>query len=236
MAFIFQKIIDSILFTLYPNTCCVCNKTLYSHKDYLCIPCENSLPYTNHQIESDNEVKNVFRGRIQVEFAGAMLLFTKKGVAQKILHDIKYNGRKDMGIYFGKLLGEWLKPIHENQHFDLIIPLPIHKKKQINRGYNQSELLANETSKALQIPLFSSIITKRVNNQSQTKKSRINRWKNVESVFLLKNPETLHHKHILIIDDTITTGATLESIMQEIRAKSPSSKISIATLASSINF
>lgn len=236
MAFIFQKIIDSILFTLYPNTCCVCNKTLYSHRDYLCIACENSLPYTNHQAEIENEVKNVFKGRIQVEFAGAMLLFTKKGMAQKILHNIKYNGRKDMGIFFGKLLGEWLKPIHETQHFDLIIPLPIHKKKQINRGYNQSELLAKEISKILQIPIFSSIITKSVNNQSQTKKSRINRWKNVESVFLLKKPETLHHKHILIIDDTITTGATLESIMQEIRVKSPTCKISIATLASSVNF
>jgi len=236
MAFIFQKIIDSILFTLYPNACCVCNKTLYSHKDYLCIPCENSLPYTNHQLESENEVKQVFRGRIQVEFAGAMLLFTKKGVAQKILHEIKYNGRKDMGFYFGKLLGEWLKPVHETQHFDLIIPLPIHKKKQLNRGYNQSELLATEISKILQIPIYHSLIVKKTHTESQTKKSRINRWKNVESVFLLQNSEKLQDKHILIIDDTITTGATLESIMQEIRVKSPSSKISVATLASSVSF
>ena len=169
-------------------------------------------------------------GRISVENVGSFLFYKKENQVQKILHHLKYNGAKEIGFFLGNIYGTQLIEHEKWKTIDMIIPIPLHKKKEKKRGYNQSEWIAKGLSLGMQIPYYSNILIRSEFTETQTKKSRFHRWENVKEVFQLANSDALTNKHVLICDDVLTTGATLEAAIQKLQA-APFVKVSVVTLA-----
>jgi len=175
-------------------------------------------------------VEKLFWGRVLVEHASSYLYLEKGSIVQHLVHHLKYNGRKDIGLLMGNLFGQKLKNTAFNT-VDAILPVPIHKKRKAKRGYNQSEFIARGIGEIIGKPVITNAVKRIIPSKSQTRKGRYERWLNVKDIFVCISPEKLDGKHILIVDDIITTGATIESLITEIQDKSRV-KISIAVLAS----
>lgn len=223
------KFLLSFFELFYPRICAACDQVLVGNEDIFCTNCLTHLPETNYHLQEDNPVKRIFWGRIQLENATSYLFFEKGAIIQKSLHQLKYRGNKQVGFKLGKLFGYSLK----NTSFsnaDIILPVPLHPAKKRKRGYNQSEEISRGLSEILKIPVDSTSVKRSYYQKSQTVKGRYDRWENVKNAFICKTPAKLEGKHILLVDDVVTTGATLEamaSVIQEI----PNIKLSIATLA-----
>jgi ComF family protein len=197
------------------------------NETHLCAACINELPLTNFHLNKDNSVEKTFWGRIVFEKAFAMLHFSKEGMVQKMLHQIKYKGNKDLAVYLGEMYGGMLKT--KGITADGLIAIPLHKSKLRKRGYNQSDYFVQGLSTVLQIPILSNCVTRISATESQTRKSRFARWENVQEVFSVVEPSVLEHKHILICDDVITTGATIEGLCKVLPKTSKFSICAIAT-------
>jgi ComF family protein len=200
-----------LLESVYPRVCAACNYPLLSQESVICNACFYRFPKTNFHNEPDNALEKIFWGRIPLLHAAAYLYFRKKGKVQHLLHQLKYKGLKEVGFEVGKRYGKILKDSTHFQHLDLIIPVPIHPAKLIKRGYNQSEWFGLGLQESMQIPVSTTHLVKTENTQTQTKKNRYQRWENVETVFAIQNQESLQNKNVLLIDDVITTGSTIES-------------------------
>ena len=194
----------------YPEVCQVCDNILVKNENVICLNCLHELPVTNFHLDNENPVKKVFYGRVNVEEATALLLFQKKGAVQKLIHNLKYRGHRSIGKYLGEWMGEEL--LH-SQHFseiDAVIPVPLHRRKLRSRGFNQVEDFGKEIAAALKVPYLDDVLQKRSYSNSQTIKGRLARWGNIEETFVLVHPEKIQNMHLLLVDDLITTGATLE--------------------------
>ena len=213
----------------YPTVCAGCNETLFRNEHILCTSCLYNLPRTNFHRDSVNEVAQIFWGRTRVENATAYLYFQKKGIVQSILHKLKYKGEKEVGIFMGKIYGFELCETSYSQ-IDVIIPIPLHIRKYKARGYNQSELLAKGLAEALNKPVDLKSLRRRIANPTQTRKHRYERWLNVNEVFEVIKPANLIGKHILLVDDVVTTGATLESCAN-VLLECENTRVSIVALA-----
>jgi ComF family protein len=213
----------------YPCVCAGCSETLLRNEEILCTSCLYSLPKTNFHLDSANEVAQTFWGRSKVEDAAAYLYFTKKGIVQSILHKIKYKGEQEVGLFMGSLYGYELAKTCFNE-IDIIVPVPLHYHRFKERGYNQSELLAKGIAEVLKKPVNTHSLVRRIANPTQTRKHRYERWLNVNEVFEVKQPEIFEGKHILLVDDVITTGATLESCAN-VLLECENTKVSIVALA-----
>ncbi len=210
MLLYFKKLYNSILNFCFPNLCSGCGTILLGQELHICLKCQLLLPKTNFNIEN-NHTFNIFKGRIPLEFANSYLYFRKKGIAQNLIHQIKYKKNNELGEYLGKEFGSNIFEQIKNNRPDIITCVPLHKKKLKLRGYNQSESIAIGISESLNIPFNGSLIFKQTNSESQTKKSRFNRWLNVETKFILNPNLDIKNLHVLIVDDVITTGATIET-------------------------
>ncbi len=197
---------------------------------HICIGCRLQLPETNFHLEIENKVEKTFWGRIPVERAFAFLYFNKAGLTQQLLHQLKYKGNQDLADFLGVIYGQRLVNTVENHKIDAIVAVPLHYTKLRKRGYNQSLAFANGLSKSLKIDNFSAVVVRNKATETQTKKSRLERWQNVESIFTVLEPERLKNKHLLLVDDVITTGATLESCARAIQKQS-NCLVSIASIA-----
>jgi ComF family protein len=175
-------------------------------------------------------VSQLFLGRVPVENVGSFLFYKKGDQVQKILHHLKYFGVKEVGSFLGNIYGTQLVQYEKWKTIELIIPIPLHKKKERKRGYNQSEWIAKGLSAGMHIPYHTNLLIRSEFTETQTKKSRFSRWQNVKDVFQLTDMNVLAHKHVLLCDDVLTTGATLEAAIQKL-AVVPSIKISAVTLA-----
>ncbi|MBN2669418.1 MAG: ComF family protein [Bacteroidales bacterium] len=195
---------------LYPDTCKACGNALLKTEHYLCTKCRLDIPTSDYWLHKDNPVNQIFWGRTPIEFASAFLLFSKGSRYRKLIHHLKYKGDKDAGIVLGELYGKTLANQSLYKSIDYIIPVPLHPKKLKKRGYNQSDCIAKGLSKGIGAPYRTDILIRTVNTQTQTKKTKEERWNNVSGVFAVNNPEQLEGKHVLIVDDVITTGATIE--------------------------
>jgi len=180
----------------------------------LCIMCENSLPKTYYWEDEENPVFQNFWGRTPIKFAWSYLFFNKGNKVQKLLHALKYYGHDELGVYLGEKFGYDLKNHNLIQNIDLIIPVPLHAKKKHKRGFNQSEKIALGFSEVTDIPLNTKVLFRHKAGESQTKKSRYFRYLNVKDVFTIRNKESLMNKKILLIDDVITTGSTIEACVE----------------------
>lgn len=226
----FRRWASDLIGLLFPNLCNACGTPLFQNENLICTKCLYDLPFTDYHIHAENRVAKQLWGRLPFNAAMAMLYFRKGTKVQNLIHNLKYNGKTDIGILLGSLLGERLisSPLYQN--IDVIIPVPLHQKKFQVRGYNQSTFIAEGLSAKLNVSFNEHILIRTISTESQTKKSRYNRYENMKSVFQIQNPEVVTGKHILLIDDVITTGATLEACANAL-LENGASKVSIAALA-----
>jgi ComF family protein len=215
---------------IFPHTCSACGNTLFKHEKTICTSCLYSLPKTNFHLGDDTVFKNIFTGRLHVEAAVACYYFIKGGRVQALIHQLKYRNQRDVGVEVGRWYGNELKRSGIVSGVNVIIPVPLHRAKKKQRGYNQSEVFAQGLAASLHIPVDSESLVRVQSTESQTTKKRFLRWQNVETVFQLNNAEHLQGKHILLVDDVVTTGATLEASALAL-ADIKDVKISIATIA-----
>lgn len=214
----------------YPSLCQICEKELLKNERVICVECLHELPLTSYQPNNENPVKKVFYGRVKVEEADALLIFQKKGSVQKLIHQLKYKGQKEIGSFLGEWMGANLKENRNFSKIEAVIPVPLHKKKLKSRGYNQVEDFGKEIGKALKVPYIDNVLLKRSFSTTQTIKARLARWGNMEETFVLANPHLIRNKHVLLVDDLITTGSTLEACATVLK-QADGVKISIATMA-----
>lgn len=215
---------------LYPRVCYGCETALTANEKVLCTPCLHALPIADHHLEPNNPVEKIFYGRIPVENATSLLLFEKKGMVQKLIHNLKYRGHEEIGNFLGAWTGAELKELPAWQHITTVIPVPLHKQKLRKRGFNQVAQFGIEIAKALDIPYRDDLLLKISATKTQTLKKRFARWGSIDETFILHNPASLEGAHVLLVDDLVTTGATLEACAHKL-LQVPGIKISIATMA-----
>lgn len=191
--------------------------------------CLHKLPKTNNFNEPDNLAETLLAGRFPFERVATFCVYSKQGVLQPLIHQLKYNNKKEIGILLGKLFGKDLLGSEFINPIDFIVPVPLHPKKQKERGYNQAEIIANGLSEVTAIPVSIGNLVRSIFNPTQTKRTKTQRWENVKDIFDVLQPQLYADKHILLVDDIITTGSTLEACAHAL-LKSPDVKISIATL------
>ena len=219
-----------VLSLMYPVNCRGCGNRLSKGEETLCLLCIHELPRTRFENMRNNSMEKHFWGRVPLSAATAFCYFQKGGKVQHLMHQFKYKRKTDIGLKLGQLLGEEIKPVFEFQNCDCIIPIPLHWKKQKKRGYNQSDFIADGISEALKIPVLKTAVQRNSMNESQTRKNRFQRWQNVESIFSVAKADQLKNKNVLLVDDVMTTGSTLEACASEI-LKSNATSVSVATLA-----
>lgn len=219
-----------LLDILFPRLCNFCETSLLAGENVLCTRCLHDLPVTPDHLETNNEIEKIFYGRIPVENATSLLVFEKKGMVQKLIHNLKYKGHQEIGTYLGSWLGSELKEEKRYREITAVIPVPLHKIKLKKRGFNQVEKFGKEIAAALQVPYIDHILLKRSSSSTQTLKKRFARWGSIGETFVLENPGILENAHVLLVDDLVTTGATLEACAEKL-LKIPGIKISIATMA-----
>jgi ComF family protein len=217
---------------IFPEKCIVCQGELSPHDAQLCPFCLTDLDYTHYEkYLGASKVDKLFWGRVPVEKTYSHLFFKKGGSTQQILHELKYTFNAQVGRTFGEQIGHTLKEKKEWSDIDFLVPVPIHPKKAFSRGYNQSVLIAEGISKSLGCPIHTLGLKKTRHTTSQTQKGRFLRWDNVNNNFSLTNNDDFNGKHIAFVDDVITTGATLESLIRLVLDKYPDIRISIISLA-----
>lgn len=221
--------INDFVGLFYPELCAACNASLYEQEKVLCTRCLYELPRTNFHKEPGNKVEQIFWGRVPIERAASFFYFQKRSKFQRLIHLLKYHGREDIGLEMGRLFGAELAGEPDFLNPEIIIPVPLHPKKEKKRGYNQSALIAQGLAEKLPAKVESGLLQRKVYTQTQTRKTRFERWENVEEVFEVHQPERIEGKHILLVDDILTTGATIEGCAQMLH-KSANVKISVVTL------
>lgn len=205
-----NTLFEDFLSLFYPPYCLGCSGPLVKGEETLCTVCLSNLPKTHYHRRGENPVLNRLAGRLPIRHGWAFLKFQKGGVVQHLLHQLKYNNCPEIGERLGKAYGHELQEASDDQ-FDLIIPVPLHKSRLRHRGYNQSAWFAKGLSDALQIPWDETISIRTKATATQTRKNRAARWENVQRVFSVSSEVSLASKRILLVDDVITTGATLEA-------------------------
>lgn len=225
-----RRLAGDLLSLLFPELCLACGSNLSYGERQICTFCLFDLPYTDFHRYADNPVAKQFWGRFNFEAATALFYFKKGTKVQQLIHALKYNGQTDLGVTLGHLLGEKLKDSPVFPSVDLVMPVPLHPKREKKRGYNQSHYLAQGVAEILSLPVSDTHLYRNQLTATQTKKSRYHRYENMQAVFTVKDAEDLKNLHILLIDDVITTGATLESCGQTL-LNAGIKKISMAAIA-----
>ena len=219
---------------LFPKVCLGCETSLFSNEEIICTSCRHDLPMTNYHLESENELTKKFYGRIEIQFGAAMLFYHRSGIVHNLIHNLKYYRHQEIGTFLGNWYAEDLKNLEISKTFDTIIPVPLHKKRLKERGYNQIETFGKSLSEKLQIKYDDSILVRNIYSKTQTKKNFLGRTDVNATIFGVKFSEENHGKHFLLVDDVITTGSTLEACAKAI-LKIPDSKLSIIAIADTHN-
>jgi ComF family protein len=215
---------------LFPELCQACSANLVAGEKLVCTDCRYNLPFTNFHFKPDNMVAQQFWGKINIEAAYALCYFTKGGKMQHLMHQFKYKRVKDIGNLLGNIAGAQLAESPSFKNIDVIIPVPLHKKRLKERGYNQSTCFAEGISEKLHISVMEHNLVRERATETQTHRSRFSRFENMQEVFTIKNPGALKNQHVLLVDDVVTTGSTLEACGAEL-LKIEGLKLSIATIA-----
>jgi ComF family protein len=221
---------EALLGLFYPSLCLACSTNLPSGNESLCLSCRYSLPLSSHHLDPENEFVQRFWGRIPLEAGAAMFYFSKGSKVQHMIHQLKYEGKKQIGYRLGEWYGRELSASPSFKQVDFIVPVPLHRKKEKKRGYNQSALFAAGLSSSMGVPWLERGLERVAFTETQTKKSREQRFGNVEQAFRVPHPAQLEGKHILLVDDVITTGATLEACGRCI-LDVPDTRLLLATIA-----
>jgi len=209
-----MALINDFMSLIYPRHCQACGLLLFQHEKLICNLCRVNLPKSNFHLNPDNPLSIALGGRVPIEKSLCLYLFEKRGRVQELVHAIKYRQRKEIAEFLGDLLGKEYLNSPTPTPFDVLLPVPLHPNKLKSRGFNQSEVFAKGLSKSLSIPVEREAIIRKVDSSTQTRKKKYQRWENVEGMFALNNSHVLENKHILLVDDVVTTGATMEAMWQ----------------------
>lgn len=215
---------------LYPRICNACDTELRTNEKVICTKCLHGLPVINNFREEENDTEKIFFGRIKIENAASLLLFEKKSLTQNLIHNLKYRKQEEVGEFLGSWVGNELKSSEKFRNVTAVVPVPLHKSKLKKRGFNQVEKFGIEIAAALEVPYIDEVLVKKSGSKTQTLKTRFARWGSMEENFYVENPELLKNAHILLVDDLVTTGATLEACATKLYTI-PGVKVSIATMA-----
>lgn len=224
-----MPLFNDILDMIYPRYCMGCDSLLDSD-DVVCFDCMDELPYTDFFKHDNNPIKEIFYGRIIIQHGGSLLFYTKESLTQRLIFNLKYENNHHAGKLIGILMAKELSSTDWINEIDVITPMPMHRKKQRVRGYNQATIIAQSLSDNLNIPMNEEIIIKSIHTETQTHKTREERWQSMQHVFEVKDKNALAGKHILLVDDVITTGASIEACGNKILSIE-NTKLSIATAA-----
>jgi ComF family protein len=225
-----RNYLNAFLHLLYPQICFGCGTDQVEKNMPLCNQCILDLPFTDFFSINENPVEKIFWGRIPVQSAGALLFFTKDSLVQTLMTQLKYHHNKKVGILFGQLMGQAIAAEKKFEQIDLMIPIPILASKMNSRGYNQSQVIAMGIQQVWKRPIIQDVLIKKNWTNSQTKKDRKARLQQVPDLFILNQANSIEGKNILLVDDVLTTGATLEAAIETLMAGSPAS-VSIAVAA-----
>lgn len=196
---------------IYPSTCCACGTALVGEEQNLCSHCLLHLPLAHLTPHADNFVERHYIGRVPIKNATTLLVFRKDNITQHIVHEIKYYGNRKLAVQMGRMLGAEINDCQRFASVDYLVPVPLHRRRKWQRGYNQSEKICEGIAEVFQRPIITKNLVRDKYTDSQTRRDRISRMDNMSEVFAVRNPEELENKHILIVDDVITSGATIES-------------------------
>lgn len=213
-----------------PRHCAGCDRPLHRSEHTICLPCLKDLPRTRFHDDPDNKIELLFRGRVQLGAATAFLHFSRLGRVQHILHRLKYRGDREAGMALGRLMGQEVMKSERFQAVDTVMAVPLHARRERTRGYNQSQVLVDGLREVWPLKPVRGGLMRVVRTPSQTRRGRLDRWHNVKEAFQLANPEAIRDAHILLVDDVVTTGATLEScviVLQQV----PGVRVSLLTAA-----
>jgi ComF family protein len=224
-----QAVKEAVLHFLFPHVCEGCGTDVLEQEHLLCLKCLSSLPKTEFHFYPNNPVETIFWGRLPATAATALYYFSKESMMQHLMHQLKYRGNKEIGLYLGRQMGYTLISSNRFRYVDALIPLPLFSSKERKRGYNQAALLCEGMAEVMNKPVLKDAVIRTAHTESQTKKNRIERWLNMEGRFEVVNPSVLEGKHVLLIDDVITTGATLEAC-GTVLLQVPNVQVSLATL------
>jgi len=206
----FSDLGESLLGLFYPRLCPACAEVLYGNENILCLKCMSEFPRTGFHLDPENDMARLFWGRVMMENAAAFFYYQRGSRFQNLIHELKYYNQKQLGIDMGRWFGRELTDT-PFRRADVIHPVPLHAAKMKKRGYNQSEQVAHGLSEALGIPLETTLIERVINTDTQTRKTKYERWSNVEGIFRVTKPDKLKNRHVLLVDDVVTTGSTLEA-------------------------
>lgn len=226
----FHSALNHLTALLYPNLCLACSENLPTRHEIICLSCQLHLPKTNFHLQKENPFMDRFWGKIALESGASLYHFVKGGRVQELLHQLKYEGKRKIGLQLGEWYGRQLLESPLFNTVDFIVPVPLHPRKERLRGYNQSDLFAQGLSETMQKPWLKDGLLRNTFTESQTQKSRAERVENVKTVFEVGNAKKIAGKHILLVDDVMTTGATLEVCGSKILDVS-GTKLSMVTIA-----
>lgn len=225
-----SNIINDINTVLLPRLCFGCNAQLYRGEQLLCTVCRNQIPLTEYNFIEVNAVDKIFYGRVDIKKASAFLFYADQGIVKNLIHFLKYKNQPQIGQFLGDWYGQIMKEDNALDDIDIVIPVPLHKKRLKKRGYNQVSGFAKRIADHLNAQYMEHLLVKTANTRTQTKKSRLYRWRELPNLFKVTNPDYLNSKNILLVDDVITTGATMEACARALK-KSKDITVSIAAMA-----
>ncbi|MDD3079863.1 MAG: phosphoribosyltransferase family protein [Paludibacter sp.] len=226
----FKSILSDFIGLFYPDVCIICGNTLNSSEQHLCLECLNRMPRTGYHKIKNNLLEKRFWGKADIFRGTALFHFQKGSPFQKMLHELKYKGNQELGEYLGRLAAVEIITVPDFQNIDFIVPIPLHPNKYAKRGYNQSECIAKGISAILNKPVESTNLIRVVETATQTRKNVFERYENVSEIFKINEIKLFQNKHLLVVDDVLTTGSTIESAVSTLK-KCEQVKISVLTLA-----
>ena len=228
---ILRRFVDDLGSLIYDDGCIICGRSMHGELGSICLKCRFEMPTTRYLYASNNPVKEHFEMIAPIAEASSYLYFKTDDKWRKMIHRLKYQGEWRLGLTFGELYAAELKSSGLYNDIDLVVPVPLHIMKYLKRKYNQSEYIAEGIAKELGAKVDRRTLYRRRNNPSQTRQHATDRWLNVNDLFAVRNPEKFRDKHILLVDDVLTTGATLSACLYALQRDVPTCKVSIATLA-----
>lgn len=224
------RIFEYITGLFFPRVCAACGNTLMRDEEVVCLTCRQTLPKTGYETFPENPSAQLFYGRVRLNAVTSCFFFSKSGKVQHLIHELKYKGNHEAGVFLGQEIGKSIKEVPAFANIDYLVPVPLHPKRQRKRGYNQSEMIARGINQVTDIPVSTHNLVRVVNTATQTHKTKEERYENVKDIFAVNKPEELEGKHVLLIDDVLTTGATLTSCASKLLTI-PDIKVSVATAA-----
>lgn len=216
---------------IFPAGCIVCGEHVTPSMHGICPHCRYDIPLTNYCTEHDNPVKELFDGIVPIVEGSSFFFFSGHSLWRTLIHRFKYGGRWRIAYDLGRWYGAELKASGLYDDIDVVVPIPLHPLKLLSRGYNQSTYLAEGIARSMSVDVDSHSLRRHRNNPSQARRKASDRWHNVEDLFSVRRPQRLASKHILLVDDVLTSGATLSSAIRAILDTTPDCRISVATLA-----